>query len=223
MLHLQVNLAKVEAHQLSKPGYAEWKKHTAVSLDSLKLPSGFKGWSGRPGFKGYGIPNTARIHALLDVGFGKRLSTYKAAPGGGIEAMVKGYWADVSQSVGRFPFGCLGTFCRSSIKYSYELDCVLTGDDALGALGFSHQDVRDARNKIFGCRCPGFVWRSLQHAMHRDVHVPLLSEPTRTLVGPSRRAAEPAQDSISPPSETARPFIWKQCQSCTCSTGGEGA
>ena len=62
--------------------------------------------------------------------------------------MVKGYWADVSQSVGRFPFGGLGTFCRSSIKYSYELDCVLTGADALGALGFSHQDVRDARNKF---------------------------------------------------------------------------
>ena len=134
----QADFEKAELSKQSGKSYQECKKHASVALDKLGLPAGYNGWTSRKGFQGVGLPSggpNGRIKALLNVGWGKRM---QMMPGVSAEIAAKGWYADVSQSVERMPFGRLGTLTTSSAKYSYEADCILSGAHHLISLGFPH-------------------------------------------------------------------------------------
>lgn len=135
-----------ERSKATQRGYKEWMKHTSVALDKLGLPPRFRGWTDRPEYRGIGIPKpNPRIEALLNIGWGKRMTTNPNMPH---DELMQGWFADVSQSVERNPFGKLGTLATSSMKYSFEADCVLTAADHLALLGFPHGLVRRARETM---------------------------------------------------------------------------
>ena len=58
----------------SPEGFAEWKQSTVVRLGELGFPADYSGWTNRPGFKGLGVPKVPRVHALLNLGWARRLS-----------------------------------------------------------------------------------------------------------------------------------------------------
>lgn len=110
----------------------------------MGFPAGYSGWTNRPGFKGFGVPKVPRVHALLNLGWARRLAQAseeqkerkEQAEPLDIKDLAKGYFLDTSQQAERNPFGHLTSLTQVSSNYSYEGDRVLTGVDHLSILGF---------------------------------------------------------------------------------------
>lgn len=167
----QVELEQQErnrARTAPASAFAQWKKHTADALDRLGLPADYKGWTSRREYRGHGVPDSDRVHALLNAAWGKRLTTAKKTnQATDVLSLSKGFFCDLSQSISRGPYGRLSTLTTASVKYSFEGDCVLSGEDSLSTLGFpaamrrnhgmTAAEIRSLAGEAFSLPCSATV------------------------------------------------------------------
>jgi hypothetical protein len=131
--------------ELDNPNFKEWKKHMSKVADKLQVPPEWQCWTQKPGFRGDGVPDSPRMYGLLNMGWAKRL---REVPASARASAAEDYYADLSQSVDRLPFGNLGTMLQGSVKYSYGLDRVLSAADCLATLGLPHAAVEQAQREL---------------------------------------------------------------------------
>jgi hypothetical protein len=82
-----------------------------------------------------GLPKTDRMGDVVDVCWQARRIQLGSAVGPDIAKI--GLWCDPSQGVNRLPMRLHPpTLCQGTLPYSYEYDCVLSGQDALALQGF---------------------------------------------------------------------------------------
>lgn len=125
---------RVENMNCKSREYAKWKTHSSTVRARFSIARSTEAWT--PSHKLRGVPRSARVLDLLDVGFALRLgqSSEKLST----EELARGYFCDVSTSVGRLPFkqGTPGVFRQHSYCYSFEKDAVLTGMAQLELIGW---------------------------------------------------------------------------------------
>lgn len=138
--------------------YARWQSDSVAMRSSLKISSGYNSWTRAgaiPGVQCLGVPRHPRFLDVLDCAWAARL---RKIGGAGLEACRKGWFVNLSQGVCRRPWGPgTRTLCTSSLVYSYEMDRVLRGDDAMRLQGwprhklhkFSSHTLRDLAGEAF--------------------------------------------------------------------------
>lgn len=108
----------------------KWKVDSSKWRTVLGVPPDFAPWTGRDSFQPQGMPlPTDRVKDLLDCIAIQRLDSLKGSSKGPIEDVMKGTFADVSQSHFRRCFALPGspvpTLTTSTALYSFELDSMV--------------------------------------------------------------------------------------------------
>lgn len=117
-------------------GWAQWEADSIKMRSAAQMSKSSKPWTepvfgrAKPLLKG--VPPVARIHELLNVGYGSL-----PPPKDIIE-----FFAVVSQGVSRkSTFGNSLNFCMSDIVYAYQLDRIITGREMLAVMGYPIGEV----------------------------------------------------------------------------------
>ena len=101
----------------------------------------WKPWTGRPEFKGRGLPKLARVLDVLDCLAIHVLSQKQKASTDDLQDLMRGMYVDVSQGLLRHAHtssqGVNRALTTSAIVYSYDRDSVLTGRELLQLHGQS--------------------------------------------------------------------------------------
>ena len=95
----------------------------------------WKPWTGRPEFKGRGLPKLARVLDVLDCLAIHVLSQKQKASTDDLQDLMRGMYVDVSQGLLRHAHtssqGVNHALTTSAIVFSYDRDSVLTGRELL--------------------------------------------------------------------------------------------
>ena len=107
------------------------------------LPSVSAPWTSREAVKLVGIPGNRASDRMLDVLNVMFSIARNQQPSVPTTELIKGMWANISQSVHRKPMtnGFCGSMARSSLMYSFEHDHLLSGRGAMLAMGHAAQSV----------------------------------------------------------------------------------
>jgi hypothetical protein len=145
-----------EDKRLKSLEYARWRSHAAKVRTQYNLPSGSTGWTSRVGVQLTGISQTERIVDLINIAFSVIRDANPTTP---TRTLVHDQFCNISQSVQRKPWGCAGTFMRSTELYSLELDYALTGLSMMRILGWpsnvvspstmSNNDLRELAGEAY--------------------------------------------------------------------------
>ncbi|CAE7321568.1 unnamed protein product [Symbiodinium natans] len=106
--------------------HPQWRVHSDKLRNALQVSRAWCGWTGRPEFRQTSAQLTDRVKDLLDVAVAWRLRKQGLPLWVGPEAQecLKDFFVDVSQSVGRTPWGKCGDnvlcFTKSTVLYSFQ-------------------------------------------------------------------------------------------------------
>ena len=115
----------------------KWMVHTAHVRERHGLPPFSSPWTGREGVELKGLPDAQmeRRKDLLNVGFSIRRDSFSENTP--TSEIIESFWANVNEGVQRRPFTDRpGTFCKTSVPYSYQHDRCLSGYSMMRLLGF---------------------------------------------------------------------------------------
>ena len=114
--------------------YEKWMARSQDAHRAAKLPFGDEIWTGRSDVALRGVPDSARVHDNINVGFAFKRLGKDESPATSAEDL----WINFSQSVDRTAVSkpLIPCFTSSSTIYSYQFDCVLTGASHMRMMGW---------------------------------------------------------------------------------------
>lgn len=150
----------------SKHMYSEWRGQSARVRSKRGLSSSFAGWTTHPDVSG--VPQTHRVLDLANSAWGARLMSSAARSAASATSRLRNnFWLDISQNHIREPWGSIGCLTRQTTWYSYEHDCVLSGEDHALIQGlppgqmpleqFSEGERKSLTGEAFACPCIGLI------------------------------------------------------------------
>eukprot|EP00969_Alexandrium_andersonii_P353941 15441026-Alexandrium_andersonii.AAC.1 len=110
---------------------ANWEEQSAVMRDQWGVSPDSCPWTRSSGVRLVGVPQSPRVLDLLGTAWLERLVKDRAkraktgAPAPTAADLAKGYFVNLSQQVGRKPWGPIRCLTQVSEVYSFEHDCVL--------------------------------------------------------------------------------------------------
>lgn len=130
---LQVQLQQREAVVVkSSRDFDKWRAKSVQLRDQLRLGATARPWTSRAKLRG--LPDVERMRDVLDVCFAHMRQKHPNVP---VAELIKSLWANPGQAVQRKPIRKKpDTLASNTILYSYEKDCVLSGDSHLVLLGW---------------------------------------------------------------------------------------
>jgi hypothetical protein len=135
---LEDTMTKLEREESQQ--HRKWQCHARERRNKLGVSDNFKPWTQLLNKALTGVPNTLRVHEMLDILWMERCQSM--APGLGMNHLVlagpagrehhariaEGFVVDVSQSLARKrSTSQLGTLTQSTDAYIYSHDCMLLG------------------------------------------------------------------------------------------------
>jgi hypothetical protein len=126
--------------------WPEWKTHSHKARYKLQMMPEEAPWTSNKQNKLRGVPKTARYYDVVDIAFGAYLKGNPGATG------VPKWSVDISQNPERRCYGeAPGTIAQGSLPYLFELDRVMTAEDApLPAMGPSPGSIT-SNITLFAC------------------------------------------------------------------------
>ena len=122
--------------QLENTAYQQfgaWRKHSGKARATLQISSSFAPWTKALGVTLNGLPVSERTLDLLDVAWYDSIHSMPLSASS--TELRQDFWANVSQSIQRRPWGSRGTLTTRGVWYSYEFDTTLDGRDFLRLQG----------------------------------------------------------------------------------------
>ena len=101
----------------------------------MKVPANFRPWTGRPDFKGFGLPKTQRVLDLLDLRTISKCRKDGISLDGDLQHAMSGHYLDISQSFNRHACanrqGVNHALTTGSAIYSFARGSMLTARELL--------------------------------------------------------------------------------------------
>ena len=180
-LYQEFLTAKEETHLKRSRDLARWRARSSEVRDKHKLPplgeTGSQPWTSRKGVNLQGVADSERQLDHLNVCF----AVHKQRnPGVRHEDLIRELFCNPSQCVARLPVhhGRLPTITTSAEIYSYEHDCILSGQAHLRAMGwptnvgpmctYSNHECRTLAGEAFSLPCLSTVL----YAYYLNPHAP---------------------------------------------------
>ena len=179
-LYQEFLTAKEETHLKRSRDLARWRARSSEVRDKHKLPplgeTGSQPWTSRKDVKLQGMADSERQLDHLNVCF----AVHKQRnPGVRHEDLIRDLFCNPSQCVARLPMqqGRLPTITTSAEIYSYEHDCILSGQAHLRAMGwpsnvgtctYSNHECRTLAGEAFSLPCLSAVL----YAYYLNPHAP---------------------------------------------------
>ena len=121
--------------QKQSKDWRAWRTHSSTIRAASGIPKNAKPWTTRPAVALRGLPDSERVHDLLDTAFAMQQRINPA--GSTTEELVRGLMVDVSVAVQRKPWSTSPpTVTTRSMLYSFEKDTTLSGHAHMRLMGW---------------------------------------------------------------------------------------
>ena len=138
--------------------FLKWEAHSSTTRSHHQIARASKPWTSRRHVQLKGVPDSARIRDVIDVGFAIRQKSNHHSVS--TKDLIRDLFADVATSVHRLPYKQrgLGVFRQNSLIYSYDADVLLSGMSHMQLMGwpksalssgFSDADLRHLAGEYY--------------------------------------------------------------------------